>query len=107
VLVLQYLAAGAGLGALIGAFIALANYFTSRRDRNEVRRRSDYDAGREATNDSFERQGKVIERLDAENSRLSRRVDELEEELTTARDQYGAEMRRMREQIRQLLAREA
>jgi predicted RNase H-like nuclease (RuvC/YqgF family) len=107
VLVLSYLAAGAGIGALITASIALANFFTSRRERATARQRHEYDAGREATNDSFRRQGQVIERLDAENSRLSRRVDELENELGSARELYAAEMGRMREQIKQLLAREA
>jgi predicted RNase H-like nuclease (RuvC/YqgF family) len=107
VLVLAYLGAAAGLAALITAFITFANFLASRRDRAEGHRRREYDAGREATNDSFRRQGQVIERLDAENSRLSRRVDELEEELTSARKLYSDEMGRMREQIKQLLAREA
>jgi predicted RNase H-like nuclease (RuvC/YqgF family) len=107
VLVLQYLGAGAGFAAIVSAFIALGNFISSRRERADAHRRKEWDAGREATNDSFRRQGQVIERLDAENSRLSRRVDELEDELTTARTLYAHEMGRMREQIKQLLAREA
>jgi adenylosuccinate lyase len=97
-----YLAAGTGLAGIIGAIVSLATFVASRRERGEARLRLEADAGREATDAAFRRTGTVIDRLVAENSRLARRVDELETELTEARRIYGAEMARMREQLNKL-----
>lgn len=106
-LVLTYLAAGAGLAAIIGAFIGFAQFLASRKDRSDARRRSEYDAGREATTAAFRIQLELNEQLRGENSRLARRLGDLEHDFEEARELYADEMARMREQIRQLLAREA